>query len=267
MLVVMREIGDFEQSGAAAVMKEHVQGSVEGAARDQPTGRDRPSPARGKVIEAVDRSAYWLSRRWLAVLNTLAFVYVGLPLLAPALMRWGATRAGRVIYTIYSPLCHQLPQRSWFLFGPQFSYDLPELIELAGESVSGPWANEFLGNPALGYKMALCQRDVAIYGAILLFGVAYSLLRRRWKIRPLPWWAYILVGLVPMGLDGGYQLLSYVLPLVFPGIALQPHETTPLLRAITGTLFGGATVWLAYPYVQESMEDVRASLERRFGRT
>jgi hypothetical protein len=89
-------------------------------------------------------------------------------------------------------------------------------------------------------------------------------LRRRWDIQPLPWWGYILLGLVPMGLDGGYQFLSYALPLVFPGISLEPYETTPLMRLITGTLFGGATVWLAYPYVQESMEDVRVSLERRF---
>lgn len=235
--------------------------------RRQQQKRDQLSSRRGKLITAVDRSVFWLSKRWLAVLNTLAFVYVGLPFLAPTLMHWGVERAGRFIYTIYSPLCHQLPQRSLFLFGPQLSYRLPELMESAGESVVGPWANEFLGNPALGYKVALCQRDVAIYGAIFLVGVAYGLLRRRWEIKPLPWWAYILVGLVPMGLDGGYQLLSYALPLVFPGIGLQPYETTPLMRVVTGTLFGWATVWLVYPYLQESMEDVRASLERRFGWT
>ncbi|MBS3784652.1 MAG: DUF2085 domain-containing protein, partial [Anaerolineae bacterium] len=102
---------------------------------------------------------------------------------------------------------------------------------------------------------------------IFLFGLLYGLLRRRWNVRPLPWWGYILMGLVPMGLDGGYQFLSYALPLVFPGISLQPYETTPLMRLITGTLFGWATVWLAYPYLQESMEDVRASLGRRFGWT
>jgi hypothetical protein len=70
-----------------------------------------------------------------------------------------------------------------------------------------------------------------------------------------------------MGLDGGYQLLSYVVPFVIPGVSLQPHETTPLMRLITGTLFGWATVWLAYPYIQASMEDVQVSLERRFGCT
>lgn len=259
ILLAMREIADLDEARTAAVLEE--------VGRRQRVKRDGSQAGRGRLEAAVDGFVFWLSKHWLAVLNTLAFFYVGLPILAPALMHWGVEWAGRGIYRIYSPLCHQLPQRSHFLFGPQFSYRLPELMEVAGESVAGPWANEFLGTPALGYKIALCQRDVAIYGAIFLVGVAYSLLRRRWAIRPLRWWMYILVGLVPMGLDGGYQLLSYVLPLVLPGIGLEPYETTALMRVITGTLFGWATVWLAYPYLDESMKDVRASLERRLGST
>jgi uncharacterized membrane protein len=255
----MREITDVENPSAADVMEE--------VKRRQRVERDQRGDSTRRFIIAADRFIFWLSKRWLAVFNTLAFLYVGLPFLAPILMQLGAERAASVIYTVYGPLCHQLPQRSWFLFGPQLSYRLPELMELVGEGVSGPWASDFVGNEALGYKVAFCQRDAAIYGAIFLFGMVYGLLRRRWEVRPLPWWAYILLGIVPMGLDGGYQFLSYALPLVFPGVSLKPYETTPLMRLITGTLFGWATVWLAYPYVQESMEDVRASLERRFGWT
>ncbi len=255
----MREITNLEKQSAADVVGEVKR-------RQQAKREQRDKRTRSFVI-AADRFIFWLSKHWLAVFNTFAFLYVGLPFLAPTLMRLGAERAASLIYTVYSSLCHQLPQRSWFLFGRQLSYRLPELMELAGESVSDPWASEFVGNPDLGYKVAFCQRDAAIYGAIFLFGLLYGLLRRRWNVRPLPWWGYILMGLVPMGLDGGYQFLSYALPLVFPGISLQPYETTPLMRLITGTLFGWATVWLAYPYLQESMEDVRASLGRRFGWT
>ncbi len=247
----------FEKPSAAELVEEvDRRQQKEGGRRGDRTTR---------FIVAADRFIFWLSRHWLAVFNGLAFLYVGLPFLAPTLMQLGAEGAASVIYTMYRPLCHQLPHRSWFLFGPQLSYRLPELMELAGESVSGPWARDFVGNQAVGYKMAFCQRDTAIYGAIFLFGVVYGLLRRRWNVRPLPWWAYILLGIVPMGLDGGYQFLSYALPLIFPGASLNPYETTPLMRLITGTLFGWATVWLAYPYVQESMDDIRASLERRFG--
>ncbi|MGD2176865.1 MAG: DUF2085 domain-containing protein [Anaerolineae bacterium] len=226
-----------------------------------------PCENRRTSILAADRFILGLSKHWLAVFNILAFFYVGLPFLAPALMHFGAEGAGALIYTMYRPLCHQLPQRSWFLFGPQLAYRLPELMELAGDAVTGPFSNSFVGNETVGYKVAFCQRDTAIYGAILLVGLLFGVLRQHWNVRPLPWYAYILLGLVPMGLDGGYQLLSYALPLVFPSISLRPYETTPLMRVLTGTLFGWATVWLAYPYVQESMEDVRMSLQRRLGWT
>jgi uncharacterized membrane protein len=61
---------------------------------------------------------------------------------------------------------------------------------------------------------------------------------------------WILLGLFPIGLDGGSQLLSYLPFLHFP-----PRESTPLLRVLTGALFGIASAWFAYPYVQESMDE------------
>jgi uncharacterized membrane protein len=240
---------------------------IEEANRRRRERRTHPSETTRKLVIAADRFIFWLSKHWLGVFNVLAFLYVGLPVLAPTLMHLGAETPASFIYTIYRPLCHQLPQRSWFLFGPQISYRLPELQELAGSEVTDAFSNHFIGNEALGYKMAFCQRCLSIYGAIFLFGLVYGLLRRYWDVRPLPWWAYLLLGLVPMGLDGGYQLLSYILPVILPGISLQPYETTPLMRLITGTMFGWATVWLAYPYVHESMEDVRVSLEQRLGWT
>jgi uncharacterized membrane protein len=255
----MRDISDPEQSSAVNVTEE--------VRRRQAARRERPSDNKRTFVIAADRFIFWLSRHWLAVFNMLAFLYVGLPFLAPTLMHLGADGTASLIYTMYRPLCHQLPQRSWFLFGPQLAYRLPELMELAGDGVTGPFSNSFVGNETLGYKVAFCQRDTAIYGAILLFGLLFAVLRRVGNVRPLSWWAYILLGLVPMGLDGGYQLLSYVLPVVFPRISLQPFETTPLMRVLTGLLFGWATVWLAYPYVQESMDDVRVSLQRRLGWT
>jgi len=220
-------------------------------------------------VALANRFVFWLSKHWLAVFNTMAFLYVGLPVLAPILMHLGAERAGSLIYTVYSPLCHQLPQRSWFLFGRKWAYRLPELIERTAGAVSGPWSADYIGSAALGYKMAFCQRDFAIYGTIFLSGLVYGLLHHSLgrKIRPLSWWAYLGLGILPMGLDGGFQLLSYGLPLLFPNISIQPYETTPLMRTVTGALFGWATVWLSYPYVQETMDDVRDSLEQRLERT
>lgn len=234
----------------------------------------RRSPARPpasgrtqRIVIALDRAIFWLTKHWAAVLNLLALLYVGLPFLAPVLMWGGAQPAGRVIYSVYRVMCHQLPQRSWFLFGPEASYTLTDLLDLVGaEELQGMWSRAFLGNEALGYKVALCQRDVAIYGAILLGGLAYSLLRHRVKINPLPWWAYIGLGVLPMLVDGGYQTVSYLVAAIWPNNPIiQPHETTPLLRTVTGVLFGLATVWLSYPHVEATMKEFAQDLAQRFG--
>ena len=217
-----------------------------------------------RVVIVADRFAFYLSKRWLALFNVLALLYVGLPILAPVLMRLGAAGPAMVIHFVYRPLCNQLPQRSWFLFGPQFAYALPELMERAGtDAVLDPYADTFIGNEAVGYKMALCQRCTATHGAIFLFGLLYVLGRRR--VRPLPWWAYVGLGLLPMALDGGYQFLSYALSLLLPDSPITPHETTPFMRTLTGGLFGLTTVWLAYPLVQETMDEFRQTLHRRLG--
>ena len=217
-----------------------------------------------RAILLADRFVFWLSRHWLAVFNTLAFLYVGTPVLAPVLMHLGAKGAAMAIHIIYRPLCNQLPQRSWFLFGPQFAYTLPELMERVGaDALVSQWSPAFVGNEAVGYKMALCQRCVATHGAIFLFGLLYVLVRRR--VHPLPWWAYVGFGLVPIAVDGGYQAFSYLVsapPFNFP---ITPHETTPFMRTLTGALFGLATIWLAYPLIQEVMDEHHETLQQRFG--
>ncbi|MDY6874599.1 MAG: DUF2085 domain-containing protein [Chloroflexota bacterium] len=222
------------------------------------------SEGQRRTVILADRFVFWLSRHWLAIFNVLAFLYVGLPLLAPVLMHLGAEGPAMAIYTIYRPLCNQLPQRSWFLFGPQFTYTLQEFEAGLGlDLIPNPLTWTFVGSEALGYKMALCQRCTATNGSILLFGLFYALGRRR--VRSLPLWAYIGFGLVPMAMDGGYQALSYAIPLFFPNFPITPHETTAFMRTLTGGLFGLATVWLAYPLIQEVMDEYRETLQQRFG--
>lgn len=251
----MEEQNDLEQVSTADVLAE-----VE---RRQAEKRRLKNKRLRRLVIGADRFIFWLSKHWLALFNTLAFLYVGLPTLAPILMALGIHRPASIIYLIYRPLCHQLPQRSWFLFGPKLAYRLPELMERG--VVSSAWTRDFIGNEAMGYKMAFCQRDFAIYGTIFLAGIVYGLLRRRWDIKPLPLWVYIGVGIVPMGIDGGLQLISYILPLLLSDPPIRSYETTPLMRTVTGALFGWATVWLAYPYFHQSMEEIRRSLQQRFG--
>jgi len=224
---------------------------------------------RGRILSGADRVMYWLSRHYLALLNIFMFLYVGLPFLAPTLMKVGAPIPARIIYKIYSPLCHQFGFRSFFLYGEQFFYPLKEaqisgvqtfdqvtgFVDLRNPAAYSRWqARNYIGNETVGYKVALCERDVAIYGAIFLFGIIYAASGRR--IKGLHWMLWIILGIVPIGLDGFSQLFSQ-----FDWAWLSPflpyRESVPLLRVFTGALFGIATAWFAYPSVEESMNETR----------
>jgi uncharacterized membrane protein len=207
------------------------------------------APAAAKpAFGGADRLARWFSRHWLAVFNAFLGVYLGLAVLAPILMKAGAAEPAAWIYGAYKFTCHELGFRSFYLFGEKVYYPRDEFQADTGIDPNDLFAaRDFYGSERLGYKLALCQRDLAIYVSLLLAGIAYHFLRRR--LKPLHWILWVLIGILPMGLDGGTQLISY-LPL---GI-LPPRESTPLLRVITGALFGIACVWFAYPYVQEGME-------------
>ncbi len=224
------------------------------------------------AVTGADRLSYWIANHWLAMVMVLFILYVGLPFLAPVLMKSGATAPAQVIYTVYSPLCHQLGFRSFFLFGEQPYYPRAiaglEGVMTFGEATGIDESNNgllearrFVGNERLGYKIALCQRDIAIYGAIILFGFVFALTGRR--IKPLHWAGWLLIAITPMGLDGFSQLLSQ-LGLPFINDLIPFRESTPTLRVITGFLFGFGTAWFGLPYVEESMRETRDSLVQKF---
>ncbi len=215
-----------------------------------------------------DRFAYWLSKHYLGLLNLIVLTYVSLPFLAPVLMKTGATGPAYVLYRVYGSMCHQMAFRSWFLFGEQPAYPraaagvsgLLSYEQATGLSGQDIWqARQFLGNEVIGYKVALCQRDIAIYLAILGFGLLFILTGR--KLRSIHWTVWILLALVPIGLDGLSQFLSQ------PPFNLLPYrESTPLLRTLTGALFGFSTAWFGYPMVEESMADTRKYMEGKLAR-
>ena len=219
-------------------------------------------------ITKADRFSNWISRHYMLLLNGLVVIYIGLPFLAPLMMSAGYTRPATTIYRFYGLVCHQLAFRSWFIFGDQPAYPreaagVDNLIPFGlatglseGDELA---ARQFVGNPEVGYKVALCERDIAIYGGILIFGIIFSLTGR--KIKPLPWYLWLLVGILPIAIDGFSQLLSQ------PPLNFFPYrESTPLLRTITGFLFGFTTAWFGYPIVEESMADVRRFYEQKMAR-
>ena len=161
------------------------------------------------MLARLDAAVNGVIDRWLAAANWLVATYVVLPLAAPLLAAAGLVEAAGAIYWLYSYACHQLPSHSWFLFGQ---------------------------------KMAYCQRDTAIYGAMLLGGLAYA---RRRDADGLPFWAFLLLSL-PIAIDGGLALFGV-------------RESTPLLRTVTGALFGLATAWFVYPLMDRALGSLRTT--------
>ena len=213
-----------------------------------------------------DEITYWFSRHYLALFNLFVIIYVGLPFLAPVMMKLGAETPARLIYRGYSFVCHQLSYRSVFILGEQafypreaagieglLSYHEATGLSEAHEAEALFQSRNFFGNENVGYKIALCQRDIAIYGGILIFGLLYAVTGR--KLPALPWYLWIVIGLVPIGLDGVSQLISQ------PPFNFIPfRESTPQLRILTGFLFGFSTAWFGYPLVEETMSDTRQVL-------
>jgi uncharacterized membrane protein len=196
-----------------------------------------------------------------------------MPFLAPVFKEAGLDFPAEVIYKIYSPLCHQWSFRSWFLFGEQAYYphaaaDIHGVLTFEAATgitdlndPSRVQARLFEGDQQLGFKIALCQRDEAIWGSMLLFGLIYALFGRR--IKKLHWLLWIIIGLVPVGLDGFSQLISQ-LPVGFLHSILPYRESTPLLRTITGLLFGWSTAWFTIPLMEETMGESRRMLAKKF---
>jgi uncharacterized membrane protein/glutaredoxin len=247
--------------GAAADRKDQLErlGDTEYQARVE----------KGKTVSTGDRISFWIARHYLFLINLFIFFYIGLPFLAPTLMKVGAEIPARAIYTIYKPLCHQFGFRSFFLFGEQLYYPLEEAhVEGAKTfeqatgipNLSDPYsvtrfqARDFIGDEQLGYKIALCERDTAIYLAILFFGLLYGATGRR--LKTLPFLLWLLIGIAPIGLDGFSQLFSQFNWTWFASI-IPYRESTPYLRALTGALFGFTTAWFAYPNIEESMSETR----------
>jgi uncharacterized membrane protein len=219
---------------------------------------------RNEKLSGADRFSHFISHHFMAVINIFLLIYFGLPFLGPVLLKAGYTAAAQPIYDIYGATCHRLAFRSWFLFGEQPFYPREAANidgyatygEASGLSEDDLWtARGFQGNEEMGYKVPFCQRDIAIYSTMFVFGIIFAITGRR--IKPLPFLLWVLLGLGPIGLDGVSQLVSQMGG-VFSFIPYR--ESTPLLRTLTGAMFGLTTAWFGFPIIEETMADTRRYL-------
>lgn len=242
-----------------------------------------PRPASREAAVRANRWAYRVARCWLAGFTVLFGLYVGLPFLAPLFMWIGWEGPASVIYSVYSFLCHQLPQRSYFLFGGQFSASLAD-IQSAWVRTDDPMLlRRFVGTPQMGWKVAWSDRMVWMYTSMLLFAWIWYPLRRR---IPGLSWRGLLVLLLPMTVDGLTHMVSDIAGLgqgfrdtntwlaAMTGSALPASfyagdawgSFNATMRLMTGILFGAGVVWFAFPYFDEYFTDYRQRIEDKFRR-
>lgn len=216
----------------------------------------------------------WLGENWAKLFLAIYGFWVILPFFAPLFMRIGWTDLAKGIYRLYSFFCHQLPQRSLFLFGQKTMYSLAE-IQSVWQNTFDPFVlREFVGNTEFGYKIAWSDRMISFYGGIWLFGLHWLSLRKR--IKQIPWWGFLLL-LTPIMVDGSSHLVSDLAGIrqgvrdtnmwlinltdnTFPvsfyaGDAIGSFNSW--MRWITGLLAGLGLVWFILPTVDTAFGVVK----------
>ncbi len=208
----------------------------------------------------IDRSEHdvkfisYIKRYAIHIIIILIGLYIIFPVLAPVLMRFGLDKPAKLIYWLYSHLCHQLAYRSWFIFGEEAFFPLSEANVWDGLSYQQAFglpgsdfdaARSIIGNEIYGYKIALCQRDLAIYCALFFFGLVYLITGKR--IKKINIFLWVLLGVIPLGFDGLTQLIKNIPIKTISSIIFR--ESTPLLRTWTGAAFGFFTGWYIFPSI------------------
>lgn len=217
----------------------------------------------------------WLNRHWLLLFNVIVGLWVLLPWLAPIFMAIGFEPGAKLIYKIYTFFCHQLPQRSYFLFGPKLMVPLDEI------NAVWPYTDffrlrQFIGTPEMGYKVAWSDRMVSFYTPLLLGGLLLAATRRRRSGIALSGWRplsafWLILALTPIAIDGITHTISDALnfgggfrdtnlwlaqltnfafaPTFYAGDALGSFNWW--MRLLTGLLGGFAIIFFALPYLEE----------------
>ncbi|HEX54725.1 MAG: DUF2085 domain-containing protein [Candidatus Altiarchaeales archaeon] len=99
---------------------------------------------------------------------------LSLIIIAPYLSASGQSVYSFIIYSAFSLVCHQMPERSFFVFG---------------------------------HKLAVCARCTGMYSGFVIAAILFPLFRGiDCEEIPNPW--FLIISLIPMALDGGIQLIT-----------------------------------------------------------
>lgn len=232
---------------------------LSGRSQLQPTETRAASTA--ALLTGLARS---IATNWPIWFVAVTGIWVVVPWLAPVFMKLGWEGPARVVYTFYSFQCHQLPQRSFFLFGRESMYGLSTIQSVWRDSIDPLVLRQFVGNAELGYKVAWSDRMVSAYSSIPLAALVWLPLRKR--IRPLPFLGMVAL-MAPMAIDGATHMFSdlagigqgfrygnqWLAALTANALPAEFYRGTLLgsfnswMRLVTGVLFGAALIWFTLP--------------------
>lgn len=222
------------------------------------------------IVSKQNRSLFqWIGDHWFGTFLIVYGAWVFVPFLAPIFMEMGWTSAAKATYFIYSFFCHQLPERSFFLFGEKSMYSLADIQAAWQDTINPMILRQFIGNESMGWKVAWSDRMISFYTSVWLFAVLWFPFRR--TVKPLPWWGLVVV-LLPIALDGVTHAISdlagmgqgfrdtntwlaawtnHMFPATFyAGDALGSFNS--IMRFITGIFAGLGIVWTAFPHLEAS---------------
>ena len=167
-------------------------------------------------------------------------------------------------YKAFEYTCHQKLSRSLCLFGSVSGYWIADCTNQSGKYVNDIADRNTIrveAGSSVGYKLPVCARDLGIYGAMLIAAVIYPYFRKIDERDVFPA-IYFALALIPIGLDGGVQLVSDM------GLLPFVYESTNLIRLLTGAIAGGAASFYAIPILVNlfGQEEGRIGAEARASR-
>ncbi len=204
-------------------------------------------------------------KKYLAEFIWLFLLFYLLTALSPAFFyKAGLDNVGKTIHSVFRIFCHQRVERSPFLFGEkglinyysldelQFIGFIPDKNPHVPEALSETiFAYPYIGNEYLGYKTALCIRDLGIYFFMVIVGGIYLLYANITKKTPHLKWYFIILLMVPMAVDGIFQTFA---EFIYISWVPQSYFDDIPKRIITGGLFGVGFAFFVFQNLKENLE-------------
>jgi len=184
-------------------------------------------------------------------LYIIAMLLFNAIVIAPAILL--SAGHGEIAHPMYEALhatCHQLDSRSLCYF--------PDSGQIIGNCVAEEKGlvlqrSEQIASAggAVGYKLGVCSRDIAIYLFMLLgalFWPFYAKGKEAGGLWPKPIW--LLLAMAPIAIDGGTQ---------FIGLRVSSN----LLREITGAIIGFAMPFYLIPLMNQLLNPLIGDILRK----